>query len=569
VPAYDNVLLPRPPDIEHAGQYGQQLFQMLSQLPRDYWSGQEQRYNQRNRDLFQDGVPTVNGDPNGPVDWNAVMRKTLESGGAAQADKFAQLGIDLEQQRRFYNGLPDLRPNAGPASSPAAAAPANLTPGSQPQPRLSSAGMDSAGAESVQSLAVGIAGGRSISGPAFQGAVANAARMLGIDPNQPLSAAQQARAGRLLAGSFGGATAPTTTGGVAARNPVSRPGLDGDDNNTNQGTPVGATGGSPISPAPTSASGAIAGTPSGRRVGVANSPHAAGPQNLTPPAQPGQAQPSFNDRFDAAYGRGGQGGAPVSTPIGSASDADELDRRAQRAYELSAAPRIQPAQAEAARKIGDQLTAQARQIREQLGQYGAPQHNPEIQGELHRFEGASKAVGDQIGEYVKQMPAARQTINELSVIGDALKSAKGNLTTGPGAEFVLRAKQFLNNAGVPVKGLTEAETMEKMNRQLSATVSWELTQRPTQAEFLAFQRNLPGIMNSPQGTVVLLDVMRQISEQKIALGRLAMNQNNWPRWGEVEDQFFHEHPIALPFSGAPATGNAPLPKGVRSIEVVH
>src|SRR5260370_24173899 len=226
---------------------------------------------------------------------------------------------------------------------------------------------------------------------------------------------------------------------------------------------------------------------------------------------------------------------------------------------------ISPQQAAAAKAMGEQLAAKAKQIREGLVEYGNPKNNPEIQGQLHRFEGAGKAVGDEIGEYRKAMRPMRQMVNQLDIIDDAVKSAGNNLSTGPGADAVLKMKQFLANVGFDAKGLPQSEVIVKMNAYLASEAAKQMTNRPSQMEFKAFMANNPGIMNSVAGTRVLTDILRQTAKQTIDLGRLAGDESNWSRWGSVEDTYFSDpkHAIRLPFSGNPAgrlTGDMPLPK---------
>jgi hypothetical protein len=317
------------------------------------------------------------------------------------------------------------------------------------------------------------------------------------------------------------------------------------DTSGQQSPVVGSAGGMPISPAPSTGGGGIA------------------------PSGPRPDGDSFSSRFNPAYG---EPATSRGTPIGTLQDAQRHDEMASRYYLLGSVPRISAPQAAAAKAEGERHSNIAKEIRSQLGTYNAPATNPEIQGQLHRFEGASKAVGDQIGEYVKAMPSARQMVNQLDVIDDAVKSAKGNLTTGPGAESVLKMKQVLANVGFDVKGLPQTEVIQKMNAYLASEAAKQMTNRPSQMEFRAFMQNNPGIMNSVQGTQVLTDILRQTAKQTLGLGKLGQNQRNWENWGDVEDRYFQQHPIRLPFSGNPAgglTGDMPLPKGVRSIQVVQ
>src|SRR5215831_733470 len=129
--AYDNVSLPAPPNIATAGNYAQMLMQGLQDLPKQYWQGQQQQYEQRQRDLFQSGVPRVNGsnDPNAPTDYAAMLRQMIQAGGAPVAGQVLPLQLQLGAQQQFRNDLGGGGGNPTPsmtASSTSAAGPANI-----------------------------------------------------------------------------------------------------------------------------------------------------------------------------------------------------------------------------------------------------------------------------------------------------------------------------------------------------------------------------------------------------------------------------------------------------------
>jgi hypothetical protein len=533
--AFDNPPWPQPPNgaqyIQVAGNLAKQLSDIINGGFSAYQQGQNFNYQQQQRNLFQGGLPTQT-DPNGnPVldangqpltDYASAFNKMMQSGGSPVAQQLLPSLIDLQLQQgnsqrvASLNGGGPPQANTGPTSS-IHTGPANLTP--------------NAGGETVQTLTTGIAGGRGIEDVPLS-RMEQFAKALGVNVDTPLSPQQETIARKLI-----GTNLPTPGGSTAdygAPKRVNSTGYEQDEDQSNvaqrlpnaDSGPPGAVGGMPISPPPSTGGGAFR-----------------EPLRLTV-SKP--VPTSFDQRFNAAT-------AP-STPLGNVRDAENLEAKAREAYAVSARPGMKPNQAEAARKIGDQLSAQAKQIRETIQQYGAPQYNPAVQGQLHRFEGASKAVGDQIGEYVKAMPAMRQMVNQLNVIDDAVKSAKGSLTTGPGAESVLKMKQFLANVGFDVKGLPQTEVIQKMNAYLASEAAKQMTNRPSQMEFRAFMANNPGIMNSVQGTQILTDILRQTANQTLGLGKLGMNQRNWENWGDIEDRYFQQHPIRMPFSGNPASG---------------
>src|SRR5258707_12661701 len=94
--AYDNVSLPGPPDIAHAGNYAQMLMQGLQAIPDKYYKYKDQQYQQQQRDLFQSGVPT---DANGNADYSAMMRQMIQSGGGPVAGQV----LPMMQKQPFLN----------------------------------------------------------------------------------------------------------------------------------------------------------------------------------------------------------------------------------------------------------------------------------------------------------------------------------------------------------------------------------------------------------------------------------------------------------------------------------
>jgi hypothetical protein len=183
---------------------------------------------------------------------------------------------------------------------------------------------------------------------------------------------------------------------------------------------------------------------------------------------------------------------------------------------------------------------------------------PEYQSVVKGQEAVGGAVGKRVGEVVEAggLPA-RHTINTLDIMEDALNRAGRNITTGPGAAEFLRLKQAAQ-AWLPgdwSKGLTEAETIKKLNATLASQAAKAMTARPSQLEFKAFMANNPGLETSVQGTKTLISIMRQAAQQDIALGKLAMNPANLKNWSQVEDNFYRANPIQSPFAVTPKPEN--------------
>jgi hypothetical protein len=124
-----------------AGNLAAQLFQMIGDLPQNYYQGQQSAFQQgqnqrtvQQQDLFKGGLPMG---PDGQPDYAAMINKMIQSGGAPAAGPLLQQGFDLESQRRFYDTMEKLRqPQAGPNTSPsaslAAGSPQSIMAGSRP-----------------------------------------------------------------------------------------------------------------------------------------------------------------------------------------------------------------------------------------------------------------------------------------------------------------------------------------------------------------------------------------------------------------------------------------------------
>ena len=206
----------------------------------------------------------------------------------------------------------------------------------------------------------------------------------------------------------------------------------------------------------------------------------------------------------------------------------------------------------------DKLSAQAAEIRKFLADREQQKFGVGIKGEEAAVSEVGKAQGGRMGEDIPAGgPPARRTLNILNTMDDAITRAGPNLTTGPGAEYMLKLKQAAQNwlPGLDFKGLPEAEVVTKLNAQLAAQAAKAMTARPSQLEFRAFMQNNPGLQNSVAGTKYLIDVLRQATTQDIQLGQLASRVQDPRSWPQVEDRFYQQNPIKSPFSGKPLSGD--------------
>lgn len=191
---------------------------------------------------------------------------------------------------------------------------------------------------------------------------------------------------------------------------------------------------------------------------------------------------------------------------------------------------------------------------------GQPVKTPEFQGDVKGREelygSANKAIGGVIAEHIEAGgKASRDKLAALDTMESALRAGGDNIITGPHAEAIIKARETLDGMGIRTdwikKGLPESEIVNKMNAQLASASAKAMTGRPTQAEFQIWMRNNPGLMTSKEGSLALMDVLRQQSNNDIELGKLAMKKGNWENWPEVADKFYQEHGLTNPITGKP------------------
>lgn len=557
--AFDNVSLPSPPNIATAGQFGQQLFNMLQSMGQDYQQGQNFRYQQRQQNFFQDPNNQAllqDAIKNGNI--GPLYQKLVEVGGAQSAGPILQQILGLKSDEDLAAAIRGASPGgATPVNTtPTAQGPTALTNAAQgqgqgqgatspripyTQPSLSATGTDNEGADTVRSLTAGLANGRPVS-PAT---IANYARALGVDPDAGLSEDQAQRAQTMIANSLArqgsSQAAPPATNDAASggRPPINAASA----NQGNESPAVGAGGGAAISPAPTAAAGAI--QPSGPRVAQAS---------------PAPAGDTFGDRFGASYGN--QPGARP-TPVGTEDEARRLMAQGNEILARGArAARFSPAAKDLAEKTAQPLFDRAKQIFESIGKYNEPGTNPDVQSELKTSEGVGTAIGKYIGEVIERGGSAYKRLQLLDTVGEALKQGHGNITTGPFAKSALSLKQAISSAfGVEIPGTAEAEVAQKTGFALASQAVKEITSRPTQREVTLALENNPGLLLSEKGSGFMIDVMKQAARQDAQLRKMAFRKENRANWAEVEDNFYKEHPLMSPFDHK-------RPLGMQDIEAL-
>jgi hypothetical protein len=253
-----------------------------------------------------------------------------------------------------------------------------------------------------------------------------------------------------------------------------------------------------------------------------------------------------------------------STPVGTEAEAKQYEAESRRLLALSTTPFVKPPVAEAARKAADQAAARAKDIRDTLAKYAEPttaqkeapsgMSVPQAKAYTKSLEDTAASKGKVVAARVEGIKPARDALQVVDEMDNALTSGWNNISTGPGARQWLDVKKAVNNVFPGTFAhVSEAETVDKLNAQLAAAAAKALTQRPSQLEFKAFMQQNPGLLTSRETSRNLLDLMRQAKQQEVQLGQLADKfvPGQGKSWSEIEDNYYRTHPIISPFTHKP------------------
>lgn len=108
-------------------------FSFIGKLADSYFQGKDQAYTQRNRDVFQQGLPK---DANGNIDWNQVSEQLAKAGGTGQAQNLVNLSnVGLARDALKQLGSSDIFSPVGSQPSTAVTSPSSATavPSQPPQ----------------------------------------------------------------------------------------------------------------------------------------------------------------------------------------------------------------------------------------------------------------------------------------------------------------------------------------------------------------------------------------------------------------------------------------------------
>jgi hypothetical protein len=513
--AYDNVSLPPPPNIATAGNYAQMLMQGLQDIPNKYYKYKDYQYQQQQRDLFQNGVPTSGGQ----LDYASMLRQIIQAGGAPAAEKLFPALISQQTGAEVGNaisggGQPQQPqgPNTGPETS-IHAGPSNITgqfgsgQGGGPATAQTSGGdtVNSLAAESHTDL------------DAFLTKYPAARQLLDRDltPGQAAGIRQRMAEFR---GTTGGPTVDT-----GAPKQVTGTGYEQDEGSTNQATPTGATGGAQISPNPQGA---------GRGVGE-----------------------TFDSRFNAAQPARAQPGARP-TPIGTEAEARQALEKARQLRSIAARiAGVNPKAAEQAGKAADYQEERAKQIFESIGEFNEP-------GRTQRdVESGATLKAEQIKtdteRFGKQYDQIQHQADETNKLVDTLKLTKSlmdqpSFYSGAGSEFALAAKRI--GVALGLANPNEAQAMEAFGKTVSSAIMDQIRSLGGQglgqvrvAEINIMKQAAQNHDNTPASNRLLTELQERAAERwTLPIAKLAREYDNGhldAGFDKVKQDWINKHPL--------------------------
>jgi hypothetical protein len=443
--AYDNVSLPGAPDIAHAGNFAQQLYSMLSNLPEQYQKGQDFQYKQRQQNLFQGGVPQ---DAGGNTDYGAMMKQMIQSGGAPTAGQV----LPMLQKQPFLNealrqmqqeGGGGTEPNTSPTGQTAAALDkaSTRTGGSATYPRTPytnpsnlSAGTENDGRNpTIRQMAID--SGVDPAMPGFAQAFAGTGLDRELTSPSVIAAAQQ-RISQFKGGGNMQSPPPATNDAASGGSPINSAAAP----QGNESPAVGSGGGMPISPAPTAAAG--------------------GGRPTTP-----------SDRINAAYGGGAPGGAAGMVPPGAdpLSYANALKKRAEGLRRQANTQGIIGIPTKAREDQAAALDKQADSILEQLGKAG------ELTTEQKNQASGTTERGEQTKADVKYYDSLHRGLAGSGMITaqqkqnlHALMDVAPTSDTGWGTDASLTLNRLAAKFGINPKGAAPRELFNQLSARVLA-----------------------------------------------------------------------------------------------------
>lgn len=177
-------------------------------------------------------------------------------------------------------------------------------------------------------------------------------------------------------------------------------------------------------------------------------------------------------------------------------------------------------------------------------------------------DGYGKAVVESdLKPVIEKGGTAQARLGQIAILRDAVTRAGDDITTGPLAGAVLKAKQGLGGIfGTTLDGVPQAELMNNVGFTLASEAARGISSRPTQFEFGQALATKPGLALSKPGMQATLNIMEQNAHDDQALAQLATVPANRQNWAQTRDKYYADHPIMSPFDPSKPLGKADIDK---------
>lgn len=194
-----------------------------------------------------------------------------------------------------------------------------------------------------------------------------------------------------------------------------------------------------------------------------------------------------------------------------------------------------------------------------------------IPGETETAKAMSKVRMQPIEEAVDSAKTAKDERAALAVMSDAIATVKangGSLPQGKYGEVVQGFKSAARTFGIDLGDVPQGEILNKMNALLASAQAKALTSRPTQFDFQVMLERSPGLSQTDEGRVALIQIFDQLAKRREELGALARHKETTPdNFDDKVKAYDEAHPILSPFTGKPMRkpedlgmpGQAPTP----------
>lgn len=171
--------------------------------------------------------------------------------------------------------------------------------------------------------------------------------------------------------------------------------------------------------------------------------------------------------------------------------------------------------------------------------------------DMHAQGGAVKNVmeghSNNINEAIKAGPASAKAEQTLSVMNSISKS-NPLMSQGPTSDYIVKAKQFLENFYPGIAKSSDEEVMQKLTSFLAAESEKAVyNNRGTNFGLQTFTTANPNLMQSKDGREMMIDILQQEMKQRQDISKLAPKyvRSGPEAWQARLDEYYDTHPIII------------------------